>query len=394
MANSVPTFKELSGIEALIARVKAGDLDVVKKCVEGDAKLVNAKEDSTGRTALHYASELGHVFIIYHLAGVGAELNILDNEGMSPLMLACKASQLNAASALAGLKADVDQAGSTGASALHYAAAAGNLEILELLVSFKATIGSGGDAGPAIHWAIGAGDFAAVAFFVDTCQVSIAETDSIGHTNLHVAVRNGNADLTLFLLERGADPNIAAKDGTTALMLAAIGDKLEIVKHLLTFGADAVKEGDSKFSSAVSKELQKKKAGGYDLTFEKREQNMEKFKAQGNKVFKAGECSKSSKFYTLAISFSPNNHVLYSNRSASYYNLRRLHLALADATHCIALKPDWPKGYYRKGATLILMQKFEEAKAVFNAGFKFDPKNADLKNGMKELEKAMPKASK
>ena len=36
-------------------------------------------------------------------------------------------------------------------------------------------------------------------------------------------------------------------------------------------------------------------------------------------VFQAGEYSKSSKFYTKAISYCPKNHVLYSNRSRSLF---------------------------------------------------------------------------
>ena len=69
---------------------------------------------------------------------------------------------------------------------------------------------------------------------------------------------------------------------------------LQVVKHMLTFGADVMvnKAGKTLVQLAeegamkdILKELQKKEKGGYALTDEKRAQNMEKFKAQGNKVW-------------------------------------------------------------------------------------------------------------
>eukprot|EP00668_Euglena_longa_P040043 GGOE01052065.1.p1 GENE.GGOE01052065.1~~GGOE01052065.1.p1 ORF type:complete len:206 (+),score=76.20 GGOE01052065.1:148-765(+) len=201
----------------------------------------------------------------------------------------------------------------------------------------------------------------------------------------------------------GSAPNSQTEDGRTPLHIAVSDNKLEALKHLLTFGAQLLpdREGTTPLQLAEQRgardavrELQKKQTGGYDLSEEKRVQSMEKFKAQGNKVFEAGECSKSAKFYTLAISFQPHNHVLFSNRSASYYNLRRLYHALADASHCVALKPDWPKGYFRKGATLVLLERFAEAKTVLEQGLRLDPKNNDLRNAMKQLEKAQAKAPK
>mmetsp|Transcript_8163 Transcript_8163/g.14539 ORF Transcript_8163/g.14539 Transcript_8163/m.14539 type:complete len:388 (-) Transcript_8163:1097-2260(-) len=381
-------------IDDLLTNIEAGDLEAVKKCVEEDSQLA-IKQNTLGRTALHVAAEQGQVFIIHHLAKCKANLNGFDKEEMTPLFLACKAHQPMAVAALLDLKCDANLSGTNGVTALHYATT--SVEILGLLKS-KVNMPHGDClAGHPLFWAIKSNEFPSAAFFLDDCKVPLTVTDSVGYTPLHLAASHSSAELTLLLLERGANPNATSSDGSTALHLAT---NVEVVKHLLTFGADIMidKAGKSPVQFAekgalkdILKELQKKEKGGYELTDEKRAQNMEKFKAQGNKVFQAGEYSKSAKFYTLAISFSPQNHVLFSNRSASYYNLRRLAPALADATHCIALNPSWPKGYYRKGATLVLQEKFAEAKAVFEAGLKIDPKNSDLKNGMKDLEKAMAK---
>ena len=49
---------------------------------------------------------------------------------------------------------------------------------------------------------------------------------------------------------------------------------------------------------------------------------------------------------------SENDHLLISNRSHAYYKMGNYHAALADAESTIALRPDWGKGYFRKGMAL------------------------------------------
>ena len=59
----------------------------------------------------------------------------------------------------------------------------------------------------------------------------------------------------------------------------------------------------------------------------------------------------SSKF-TEAIALDPNNHVLYSNRSGAYASLKDFDKALEDANKTTEIKPDWAKGWGRKGTAL------------------------------------------
>lgn len=58
---------------------------------------------------------------------------------------------------------------------------------------------------------------------------------------------------------------------------------------------------------------------------------------------------KSDKF-TQAIEIEPQNHVLYSNRSAVYAATSDYQKALDDANKATEIKPDWAKGWSRKGA--------------------------------------------
>lgn len=54
--------------------------------------------------------------------------------------------------------------------------------------------------------------------------------------------------------------------------------------------------------------------------------------------------------FTQAIAIEPNNHILYSNRSAVYAAQSEYQKALDDANKATELKPDWAKGWSRKGA--------------------------------------------
>lgn len=47
--------------------------------------------------------------------------------------------------------------------------------------------------------------------------------------------------------------------------------------------------------------------------------------------------------------------------------------ALADATKCVELKKDWPKGYIRKGFAEVELKKFDEAIATYKTGLEVDP---------------------
>jgi len=53
--------------------------------------------------------------------------------------------------------------------------------------------------------------------------------------------------------------------------------------------------------------------------------------------------------YSKAIELNPTDHVLYSNRSGGYASKEEYDKALEDASKCVEIKPDWAKGYQRKG---------------------------------------------
>lgn len=66
-------------------------------------------------------------------------------------------------------------------------------------------------------------------------------------------------------------------------------------------------------------------------------------KEKGNAALAMGNYEEAILDYTQAIALDPNNHVLYSNRSAAYAKQGNYQNALEDAEKTLSIKPDWPK---------------------------------------------------
>ena len=52
----------------------------------------------------------------------------------------------------------------------------------------------------------------------------------------------------------------------------------------------------------------------------------------------------------------------------------------------IALRPDWAKGFSRKGAALYGLHRWTEAVATYQAGLAFEPDNAQMKQAIADIE--------
>ncbi|KAJ0250523.1 STI1 domain-containing protein [Hirschfeldia incana] len=109
-------------------------------------------------------------------------------------------------------------------------------------------------------------------------------------------------------------------------------------------------------------------------------------KALGNAAFSSDDFTSAVLQYTDAISLSPTNHILLSNRSAAHASLRNYAHALSDAKITVELKPDWAKGYGRLGSAHVGLKQFEEAVAAYTKGLKIDPSNEALRSGLADAQ--------
>ncbi|KAH7355697.1 hypothetical protein BKA66DRAFT_475028 [Pyrenochaeta sp. MPI-SDFR-AT-0127] len=112
-------------------------------------------------------------------------------------------------------------------------------------------------------------------------------------------------------------------------------------------------------------------------------------KAEGNKLFAAKKFEESIEKFSQAIELDPSNHVLYSNRSGAYASLKDWRKALDDATKTTEIKPDWAKGWGRKGTALHGEGDLVGATDAFEEALKLDPNNAQAKSGLDAVKRAI-----
>ncbi|KAI1205586.1 uncharacterized protein F4807DRAFT_275429 [Annulohypoxylon truncatum] len=117
--------------------------------------------------------------------------------------------------------------------------------------------------------------------------------------------------------------------------------------------------------------------------------SVDELKALGNKAIADKNFDQAIDAFTKAISIDPNNHVLFSNRSAAYASKKDWNNALKDAEKTTSIKPEWPRGWGRKGAALHGSGDLLGASEAYEEALKLDPSNAGLKKSLESVQKAI-----
>lgn len=89
-------------------------------------------------------------------------------------------------------------------------------------------------------------------------------------------------------------------------------------------------------------------------------------KERGNAEFKEGRKDPALQYYTTSINLNPDNHVLYSNRSAVYQSKAAWLEALADAERCVQICETFFKGWLHLGRCQIQLERWNEAETTVN----------------------------
>jgi ankyrin repeat protein len=96
--------------------------------------IVNARDLKNGQTGLHIVVQRRDVVWLNFLLSKGANPNIADKEGLTPLMLATNLRFLEGAQVLLARKADVNQANRSGETPLIRAVQLNNIALVRLLL--------------------------------------------------------------------------------------------------------------------------------------------------------------------------------------------------------------------------------------------------------------------
>jgi ankyrin repeat protein len=185
----------------------SGMLDYVRTKLLADPSI--ARERYAGRTLLHGAAAAGSVPIVELLLQIGAESDVTDTAGHTPLYSVANECQspgaANVVRALIRAGANVDACdGVKHCTALHMAARRGNIEIAEALLD---------------------------------CGADMEARDSLGDTPLRRAVNCGQTGVAALLLSKGADPHSRGSKGLTPALAARTSE----MKRLLQSRCSAYK---------------------------------------------------------------------------------------------------------------------------------------------------------
>ena len=154
---------------------------------------------------LHKAAYGGSIERLMAVLSDGSiDINHLDEEGWTPLMIASSCGDWHVVRILLKKGADVSICGAGGRTALHVSATRGHLAVTKRLVSAGANV-----------------------------DAAMNEGNSDGATALHLAAEKGHLGIMSVLIGAGANLDSRSWDGMTPLFLAAQGGRLDAVKLLL-----------------------------------------------------------------------------------------------------------------------------------------------------------------
>jgi ankyrin repeat protein len=223
-------------------------------------KLLNAGADPnaalpTGETVLMTASRTGSLAVVQSLLAHGSEANAMESwRGQTALMWAVDQKHPQVVQALVQHGADVHARSSSGFTPLLFAARVGDIDSARILLA----AGANADVVTPRPEDGGADKDRSRGFDGGGKPYSYRGAP-YGMSPLLMAAASGHESLSIFLLDHGADPNVADSNGTTALHYAVLQgmvaiasisnhlavnsylfrpDMLELTKALLARGAD------------------------------------------------------------------------------------------------------------------------------------------------------------
>jgi ankyrin repeat protein len=224
--------------------------DIAGKLLAAGAKINTAGD--YGETPLTLALANGNARLSEKLLKAGADWKATRWNGETPLMIAAGAGSAEEVRMLLDCGADVNGAEPKSLqNALMWAASEGHTAVVDLLLKRGANVHAASKNGftPLVFAALKNDAGSVQRLLVAGANPNYALPDK---TNiLAVATAHRSYAASMALLDGGADPNIADRTGTTPLHMAARAGSLDLVKRLLTKGANA----NARTSASEAKEF-------------------------------------------------------------------------------------------------------------------------------------------
>lgn len=216
----------------------SGDLEQLRKEIKGGRDPAQPSEIFKV-TTLHIAASNRQYEIARYLVSLDIDINAADKTGDTPLHWATEAGDIEMCRILIKGGADINRRNRLGESAL-FTAAVISPEITEFLLE------AGADAmqNETIYGSYPA-HTAAAAGRIETFRLLIKPLNNInitcsntGNTPLHIAARNNQVEMILYLLSEKADYTAHNRDGETPLHSAVLMNRYDAVNAMLQSRVD------------------------------------------------------------------------------------------------------------------------------------------------------------
>ncbi|KAF9606001.1 hypothetical protein IFM89_021327 [Coptis chinensis] len=249
----------------------------------------------------------------------------------------------------------------------------------------------------ALHFAAAEGKFIICKYLIDELEIDVDIKDPKGATPLLHASLGGFLSTAVYLLLKGADPNVRNDSGFAPLHYAAFEGGLFDETDFVLIYKFQPNLYFNHVSTPLVASILAQSLRCVKLFIERRlkaEQGLEEAKQKGEEAFLKKDYLTAITWYTKAIFENPLDATMLSNRSLCWARLKEGDRALSDAQACVMLKPEWPKAYYREGAAWNILEKFDQAADAFCKGLKVAPENKELQNAFQEAVQARMKSMK
>ncbi len=228
---AVPSYLSDMGGTPMVAALVTRSWNAVRFLLEQDFD-PNAP-DAEGNRAIHYVARVGNRELAQKLIALGADVNALDVNGLSPAHIAAarQSGVLNVLLKVGANPYAVSESEEK-VSVLHFAAMEGNEASIRILLQAGVCVDVRDfQGGTPLHYAAEQGKVGAMRALL-RAGADINAAGNIGATALHCAARKGHMECVKCLLKAKAVINLTNIDGKTALDLAAEKGYTDICKLL------------------------------------------------------------------------------------------------------------------------------------------------------------------
>ena len=245
----VDVNRKYNGITPLMVACKRGHCGIVQRLLQEPNIDIDAVDSISGKSALHFAILTSE--IVTALVTKGANPNIRDKSGWTPLDYAIKYSEIDTISALLQSQYQLDCVPSPEIP-LHLACEISTAEVVDVLIQYGADVNMKHNGTTPLMTACKRGHYGILQRLLQEPTVDIDAVDSTGKSALHFAVFT-SLENVLVLVSKGA--NLSIKDVfnctpldyaithkkfdlPTLLNIACETSTPEAVDSLIQYGAD------------------------------------------------------------------------------------------------------------------------------------------------------------